>query len=184
MSGFDLFVLGSFPVHGGTCSLATDEGVVRFEQSVGRHMHPLAWLFSTAALSAGLYGAATGWQYTAGTGELIGWPAFVAMGAVAPSIAVGRILVYRAHGFTGADVIPLADVESVRVTTTDVRWYFKTRKTVPVVLVGYRDDGTPRKRRVMLSPRFDDADVDRVVRTFEDVGVTVEVEGAVRELLG
>lgn len=62
----------SVPVHGGTCTVSPREGVVRIDQSPWRHMHALAWLFTLGSLLAALYGAATGWQYTTGTGEAIG----------------------------------------------------------------------------------------------------------------
>lgn len=102
---------------------------------------------------------------------------------MSPLFVLGRIVYLRLRGFSGATRIPLDGVESANVGTTEIRWYFKTRRDVPVLLVEYRVDGDARKRRIMFRPRYDDTDVARAVDAFEAASVPVELTDGVRALL-
>jgi len=127
---------------------------------------------------AGLYGVATGWRYTAETGGAVGGWHLLAVGLAVGLGGAVAALRRRRRGF-GPGTVALSSVTGARVTTTRVRWYLKTRRAVPV-LVLEADTGT---RRVLFRPRYDPTDVRRTVDALEAAGVDVTVETAARGLM-
>jgi hypothetical protein len=175
----------SFPVHGGTCTVVDDggEGQVRIQQSVFRHVHGLVLFLAVLSVVLALVTAFTGWQYVTGTGEVLTWLDLLVLGLVAPVLQAATVGWRRVRGYTGASRLAFERIERVELTTTSIQWYVKTRRTVPTFVVTYRTDGTEKRRRIMLDPRYEDADLQRALDAFRDAGLTVAVDDSARDLL-
>lgn len=74
-------------------------------------------------------------------------------------------------------------IETVALTTTDVRWYMKTRRTVPTFVVRYRDAGRTKRRRILLHPRYEDEHLRTGMDAFESAGLSVHVDESAHELV-
>lgn len=203
----------SFPVHGGTCyvvdepledvpvvdesvldspdvatietgvTLDTEDGFVYLSQSFARHLHSLHWLVSTASLVLAVATAVTDWQYVTGTGHVLTWPVLLVIGLVGPGLRGAQLLWHRLRGFTFESRIPISAIETVELTTTDIRWYLKTRRTVPTFVVRYRDAGRTKRRRILLNPRYEDEHLRTGMDAFGSAGLSVHVDESAHELV-
>jgi len=208
MSGPDR--TGSFPVHGGTCTVVeyrhgetgavdvddlgenaiqieggpTDEdGIVHVRQTVFRHLHWLAWLLAALGVAMAAATLLTDWRYVTGTGEPLGPAEALVLGLIVPGTRALQLAWRRRRGYTAASTLRFDDVESVELTTTSIRWYMKTRRTVPVFVVAYRVDGAEKRRRISLKRRWTDEDLRAAVDAFRDAGLPFRVDDDARELL-
>lgn len=199
----------SFPVHGGTCTVVEnprdgvavvderdrdpdavvvdadipDDGFVLLRQTVLRHLHVVFWLVAVASVVAAAATAFTDWRYVSGAGRAYGWLEFLALGFVVPALRTLQVGWRRLRGYTGAARLSFGNVESVELTTTAIRWYAKTSKTVPLFVLTYRTDGTRKRRRIMLKRRWTGEDLVRAVDAFRDAGLRVRVDDDARPLL-
>jgi len=99
------------------------------------------------------------------------------------AIPVMQYLLRRIRGFTTACTIPLERIESIALGSTQIRWYFKTRKRVPVCILRYSVDETVRKRRILFAPRYEPEHVRKAIQLFGDVGIPIETDDDLRELV-
>lgn len=173
----------SFRIHGGRCTLSSLDDEIRIRQSFLRHHHLLGWLLTTLSLGFGGYSLLTGWTYTAGTGVLVGWEFFLPVAGYLLAIPAFRRAIDWYNGYTNATTVPLSAVEAVTLTTTDIRWYFKTQKMVPVCEIRYRSDGERHRRRFKLQLRSETDEVHDVVDAFEGCGVRVRTDRSASEFL-
>jgi hypothetical protein len=173
----------SFRIHGGRCTLSLSVDEIRIRQTFLRHHHLLGWLLTILSLLFGGYSLLTGWKYTAGTGVLVGWEFFLPVAGYLLVIPAVRRAIDWYNGYTNATTIPLSAVEAVTLTTADIRWYFKTQKTVPVCLIRYRSDGERNRRRFKLKLRSGTEEVQDVVDAFEECGLRVRTDRSASEFL-
>lgn len=173
----------SFRIHGGECVLSPTDGTVRIDQSVRRHHHPLGWLLTGLAVVGAGYGLATGWRYPVGGDASIGWLAFALIAAYMLALPGWRYAREYLRGYSRTTTISIADLEDVRLTETRVRWYVKTRRTVPACELRYRTDGETRRRRFKLPLRSGRREIQAAVDAFEDLDIPVETERTVARTL-
>lgn len=145
-------------------------------------MHGLGFVATAVLLGTAAWALVTDWQYVA-EGQVVEWWLVGALGLWLPAITYGGVAWRRLRGYSGARRIPTEAVESARLTTESVRWYWKRRRSVPLLVVTYRVDGSRRNRRVLLDPRFDDADVTDLLSALEAAGIGVDVQASVDDAL-
>jgi hypothetical protein len=172
----------AIPVHGGECVVDCAAAALRLNQSRFRHMHALGFVFSALSVGTALVALATDWQYVA-EGQVVEWWLIGGIGLWLPAATYGRVAWRRLRGYTGTRRIPLRSIEDARLTTESVRWYWKQRRTVPLLIVTYRADRRHCKRRVLLEPRFDDDDVTDLVAALRNAGIRVAIDDSVEDAL-
>lgn len=162
---------------------SSDGGFVLVHQTVLRHLHGAFRLVAVACVVAAAATAFADWQYVSGTGTTYGWLDFLLVGLVVPALRALQVGWRRLRGYTGATRLSVGDVESIELTTTSIRWYAKTARTVPLFVVTYRTDGERKRRRIVLEPRWAAEDPQRAVDAFRDAGIRVRVDDDARDLL-
>jgi len=133
-------------VLGGHCTVEDGELVV--SRSIRRTVNPLMWLLTVAFLALGLVQFLTPAEFTRDVRP--------ADDASLLALAVFQfvLVVVDAYRTAGRDLrVPLRAIREVRVETERRRWYFKTRKELPMVVltVDRRDGATDHSIRLDAS---------------------------------